>query len=46
MQKVNDRDVIFEKGIFVKQFPIKDEYEANNPSQSYFPQNNVFNKQS
>lgn len=28
MQKVNDRDVIFEKGIFVKQFPIKESYEA------------------
>lgn len=28
MQKESDRDIIFEKGIFVKQFPIKDEYEA------------------
>ncbi|MBE6139202.1 MAG: DNA (cytosine-5-)-methyltransferase [Firmicutes bacterium] len=28
MQKEIDRDIIFEKGIFVKQFPIKDEYEA------------------
>lgn len=28
MQKENDRDIIFEKGIFVKQFPIKDAYEA------------------
>ena len=28
MQKENDRDDIFEKGIFVKQFPIKDGYEA------------------
>ncbi len=28
MQKTEDRDVIFKEGIFVKQFPIKDEYEA------------------
>ncbi len=28
MKKINERDVIFEKGMFVKQFPIKDEYEA------------------
>ena len=28
MQKVNDRDVIFEKGMFIKQFPIKNQYEA------------------
>lgn len=28
MQKENNRDIIFEKGIFVKQFPIKDGYEA------------------
>ena len=27
MQEVEDRDVIFEKGMFVKQFPIKDLYE-------------------
>lgn len=26
--KVDDRDVIFNEGLFVKQFPIKDEYEA------------------
>lgn len=28
MQKLNDNDVIFEKGLFVKQFPIKESYEA------------------
>lgn len=28
MQKVKDRDAIFKEGLFVKQFPIKDEYEA------------------
>lgn len=28
MQKVKDRDVIFEKGLFVQQFPIKSEYQA------------------
>lgn len=28
MKKENDSDIIFEKGIFVKQFPIKDGYEA------------------
>ena len=28
MQKVKDRDVIFEKGLFVQQFPIKSEYLA------------------
>lgn len=28
MQKEEDRDVIFEKGLFVQQFPIKNEYEA------------------
>ena len=28
MQKFRDRDIIFEKGIFVKQFPIKDSYLA------------------
>ena len=28
MQKVKDRDVIFEKGLFVQQFPIKPEYQA------------------
>lgn len=28
MQKTKDRDVVFEKGIFVKQFPVKDSYEA------------------
>ena len=28
MQKVKDRDAIFEKGMFIKQFPIKDNYEA------------------
>ena len=28
MQKEDDRDIIFEKGIFVKQFPIKNNYEA------------------
>lgn len=28
MSKENDRDIVFEKGIFVKQFPIKDCYEA------------------
>lgn len=28
MQKIKDRDIIFEKGIFVKQFPIKDSYLA------------------
>ena len=27
MQEVEDRDVIFEKGMFIKQFPIKDLYE-------------------
>ena len=26
--KVDDRDLIFNEGLFVKQFPIKDEYEA------------------
>ena len=26
--KIDDRDVIFNEGLFVKQFPIKDEYEA------------------
>lgn len=30
---------------FLYVYENKDEYEANNPSQSYFPQNNVFNKQ-
>ena len=28
MQKFKDRDVIFEKGLFVQQFPIKSEYQA------------------
>lgn len=28
IQKEEDRDVIFEKGLFVQQFPIKNEYEA------------------
>ena len=28
MQKVKDRDVIFEKGLFVQQFPLKSEYQA------------------
>ena len=28
MQKIKDRDVIFEKGLFVQQFPIKSEYQA------------------
>lgn len=28
MHKVKDRDVIFEKGLFVQQFPIKSEYQA------------------
>lgn len=28
MQKVKDRDVIFEKGLFIQQFPIKSEYQA------------------
>lgn len=28
MQKLDDRDVIFEEGIYAKQFPIKDGYEA------------------
>ena len=28
MQKVKDRDAIFEKGMFINQFPIKDNYEA------------------
>ena len=28
MQKVKDRDVIFEKGLFVQQFPIKSEYQS------------------
>lgn len=28
MKKIDDSDVIFEKGIFVKQFPIKESYEA------------------
>lgn len=28
MQKVKDRDIIFEKGLFVQQFPIKSEYQA------------------
>lgn len=28
MQKEEDRDIIFEKGLFVQQFPIKNEYEA------------------
>ena len=28
IQKFKDRDIIFEKGIFVKQFPIKDSYLA------------------
>ena len=28
MQKVKDRDVIFEKGLFVQHFPIKSEYQA------------------
>ena len=28
IQKVKDRDVIFEKGLFVQQFPIKSEYQA------------------
>lgn len=28
MQKVKDRDVIFEKGLFLQQFPIKSEYQA------------------
>lgn len=28
MKKVSDRDVIFNEGIFVKQFPIKESYEA------------------
>ena len=28
MQKYNDSDVIFEKGLFVQQFPIKEVYEA------------------
>lgn len=27
MQKINERDICFEKGIFSKQFPIKDGYE-------------------
>ncbi len=27
MQKINERDICFEKGIFAKQFPIKDFYE-------------------
>ena len=27
MQKISDRDICFEKGIFAKQFPIKDGYE-------------------
>lgn len=27
MQKVNERDICFEKGIFAKQFPIKDGYD-------------------
>lgn len=30
MNKLNDPEVIFEKGLFVKQFPIKDGYEAVN----------------
>lgn len=28
MQKIKDRDVIFEKGLFVQQFPLKSEYQA------------------
>jgi len=28
MKKISDRDVIFNEGIFVKQFPIKESYEA------------------
>lgn len=28
MQRVKDRDVIFEKGLFIQQFPIKSEYQA------------------
>ena len=28
MQKVKDREVIFEKGLFVQQFPLKSEYQA------------------
>ena len=28
MKNINDRDVIFEEGMFVEQFPIKDGYEA------------------
>ena len=28
MQKVKDRDAIFEKGLFVQQFPLKSEYQA------------------
>ena len=27
MQKINERDICFEEGIFAKQFPIKDSYE-------------------
>ena len=30
MQKINERDIIFEKGMFVQQFPIKESYEAIN----------------
>ncbi len=30
MSKYKDREVIFEKGMFINQFPIKDEYEAIN----------------
>lgn len=28
MKKIKDRDIIFEKGLFVKQFPIEDQYYA------------------
>lgn len=28
MKKINDRDLIFEEGIFVKQFPIENQYHA------------------
>lgn len=31
-KKNNDRDMIFEKGLFIKQFPLKDEYDALNES--------------
>jgi len=32
MEKINTKDIIFERGIFVKEFPIKKRYETSNKS--------------